>query len=318
MIRSITGYEMHLAPQLRVRVAPRTNGFSTALLDPLIILAPMRSYSTVVSAMLGQHPQMYSLTETHLFTCDTMWEWWTLYRENYKLLGQGLLRAVAELIMGYQTEGTIEQARRWILRRLTWPTAEVFRALARRVDPSVLIDKSPLMVKSMRHLQRAHAEFPRARFLHLTRHPVTFGYSYLKFFESLGIRLTVDPQVVWHTQHSTILAFLETVPESQQLRIRGEDVLASPDQHLARIANWIGLRTSPDAIQQMKHPEQSPFANIGPTNAPLGGDPAFLNNPKLHPGVHKSPSLQGSLPWRRDGGKFTAEVRAIAEQFGYD
>jgi hypothetical protein len=285
--------------------------------DPLIILAPMRSYSTVVSAMLGQHPQMYSLMETHLFTCEKMWEWWRLYREKNKVLGQGLLRVIAELVMGYQSEATIEQARLWILRRLAWPTSQVFRALAMRVTPSVLIEKSPLTVNRLENLQRIQAAFPRARFLHLTRHPLEFGRSYLKFFENMGIPVKADPQAVWHRQHSTILIFLATVPREQQLRIRGEDVLDAPDQHLTKIAAWMGVQTSPDAIEKMKHPERSPFAGFGPRNAPMGGDPQFFSDPTLHCVKAKRLSLDVSLPWRQDGQGFTVQVQDMAQKLGY-
>jgi hypothetical protein len=37
---------------------------------PLVILAPGRSYTSVVCTMLGQHPQMYNLPELHLFACE--------------------------------------------------------------------------------------------------------------------------------------------------------------------------------------------------------------------------------------------------------
>jgi hypothetical protein len=321
MSRSGVALEMHREEDVRpvgCKLSPKGHATVTVLTAPLIILAPMRSYSTVVSAMLGQHPQMYSLLETHLFTCDTMRQWWSCYRNNHKLMGHGLLRAIAELIMGCQSEVTIELARRWIVRRLAWRTADVFRVLARRVDPLVLIDKSPLIVNRAEHLDRALTEFPKARFLHLTRHPLGFGRSFLKFFEDLGTSAAADPQVVWHRQHSNILNFLATVPQCQQLRMRGEDLLAAPDCHLAEIADWIGVRTTPDAINKMKHPEESPFACFGPANALWGGgDSYFFRDPKLHSSKVKVSSLEGPLPWRRDGGEFSTEVRELAQQLGY-
>jgi Sulfotransferase family len=287
----------------------------TAMTAPLIILAPMRSHSTVAAAMLGRHPQMYSLPETHLFLCDTMRRWWGKFAETN--LSHGLLRSVAELILGRQSETTVELARRWILRRLAWSTTDVFRVLAGRVDPSVLIDKSPLIVNRWEHLQRVLTAFPSARFLHLTRHPVGYGHSILRFFEKRS-PIEVDPQIVWYRQHSTILSFLATVSPNQQMRVRGEDLLATPDHHLAEIADWIGVRTDADAIDRMKHPEDSPFANFGPRNAVFGGDPKFLRDPKLHGSRVKAPTLEGSVPWRLDGIGFTTSVADLGRKFGYE
>ena len=38
--------------------------------QPLFILAPPRSFTTVTSAMIGQHPEMYGLPETNLFVAE--------------------------------------------------------------------------------------------------------------------------------------------------------------------------------------------------------------------------------------------------------
>jgi hypothetical protein len=291
---------------------------AVAITEPLFILAPMRSYSTVAAAMLGQHPQMYSTLETHLFSCDTMAQWWVVYRtEGIQPLAHGLLRAIAELIMGGQSEATIALARLWVLCRLAWPTTEVFRVLAREVDPAILIDKSPTVVNRLEHLQRVHAAFPRARFLHLTRHPLGFGRSFLKFFEEFGVKVMTDPQILWHRQHSNILYFLATLSPAQHLRVRGEDLLANPNQYLAEISDWLGVRSDRDAIDRMMHPERSPFASLGPPNALFGGDPHFFRDPRLHRLKAEAPKLDGPLPWRGDGAGFTPAVRDLARQFGY-
>ena len=40
--------------------------------DPLIILSPPRSFSSVISTMIGQHPQIYGFPELHLFSGETL------------------------------------------------------------------------------------------------------------------------------------------------------------------------------------------------------------------------------------------------------
>jgi hypothetical protein len=107
------------------------------------------------------------------------------------------------------------------------------------------------------------------------------------------------------------------VPPDQQLQVRGEDLLSDPDTHLRAIASWMGLRTDLQAIEMMKHPEQSPYAFLGPRGARFGNDRLFLQDPVLRPGRVKSQELDGPLSWRADGEGLLPEVKALAREFGY-
>lgn len=325
--------------------------------DPLIILGPPRSFTSVVCAMLGQHPQMYGLPEMNLFICEKMLLWWLLLSRGTTIGAHGLLRVIAQINWGIQTEATISQARRWVRQRLRYSTGDVFMEVAERMSPLVLVDKSPITVERMEGMQRALRIFPGAKFLHLLRHPLGHGQSVVKVLEEFpkfspwprgleelmttkrppqgvakGPRRTsdlnglldlstdpptLDPQMRWYKLHSNILAFLAIVPPEQQMQVRGEDLLTEPDHHLREIASWIGLRVDAKAVEAMKHPERSPFACLGPSNAKMGNDPNFLQRPALRTGQANAQSLEGPLPWRRDGLGFRTEVRALAQQFGY-
>jgi hypothetical protein len=94
--------------------------------------------------------------------------------------------------------------------------------------------------------------------------------------------------------------------------------LADPDPYLTQIAEWLGLRTDKEAIEEMKHPERSPYAGFGPINAVAGNDPNFLSDPRLRPyRPKKAPSLEGPLSWRPDQKGFPPEVIQLATEFGY-
>src|SRR5262249_41021505 len=145
--------------------------------------------------------------------------------------------------------------------------------------------------------------FPAAVFLHLVRHPRGHGESvirYLKGRRRLGpvprshwlLHLAsfphdsgelseMDPQRGWLALHSNICKFLENVPAAQKMRVRGEDLLTDRDHGLAKICEWVGLRTDPAAIDAMMHPERSPFACYGPAGANFGNDRSFLKHPAL-------------------------------------
>src|SRR5215471_9146479 len=77
---------------------------------PLFILAPPRSFTSVVCAMLGQHPQMYGLPELHLFAAETVRDRTRLAEQKDFNIHHGLLRVIAQLYFGEQSEVTVRAA----------------------------------------------------------------------------------------------------------------------------------------------------------------------------------------------------------------
>ena len=296
--------------------------------DPVIILAAPRSFTSVVCAILGQHPEMYGLPEVNLFVAETMRERKGILAER-RFFEHGLLRVVAQLLAGEQTVKTIALARKWLEMRLNRTCVAVFQELAEKVDPRILVDKSPRTITQCEYLQRVRRAFPKARFIHLVRHPRSQGESLWKLGGPLAANglgaldygthpPTLDYQKAWFSLNITVVTFLNSLPKEQQMRIRGEDVLADVEAHLRNIALWLGLRTDNAAIEMMKHPERSPYACLGPVNARFGNDPKFLRASELRPGRGPNRlSLAGALSWRRDGGGFSPEVKELAWEFGY-
>ena len=312
--------------------------------SPLIILAAPRSFSSVISTMIGQHPQMYGFPELELFGARTVAEWWRLCASATFPRSHGTLRAIAQLYFGEQTERTVKLARGWLLRRCHWTTGFLFEMLALKVYPLKLVEKSTTSVYRMESLQRAYRLFPDARFIHLVRHPRGHGESVMKFIRerqklnplptghwllklasfpgletecrSVG-QDVLDPQRGWYVLNSTICEFLKTVPQAQRLTVQGEDLLTNTEQGMRSIANWLGIRADSDAIVEMMHPERSPFACFGPPGARYGNDLLFLEDPRLRPARARTQSLEEPLSWRADNLGFLAPVKELAKQFGY-
>jgi hypothetical protein len=286
---------------------------------PLIVLGPPRSFTSVVSTMLGQHPDMYALPETNLFAAETLGEWWRL-REILPWRGAGLLRSVAELRFGDQSEAAVRETERWVVRRADWPTGVAFRALRSWVRPRVLVEASPRTSAHPAHLARLRRWAPRARYLHLVRHPGDQSDSLAKLVTASAPFLPVHALQraaaitgqTWLEHHVNISRFLASVPARQSLRVRGEEVLDDPDSELRRIASWLWLRCDDDVIEAMKHPESSPFAGFGPPGARFGNDPSFLRDPVLRKRANGA-ALRRSGPHAR----LASEVEALALQFGY-
>ena len=311
---------------------------------PLFILAPPRSFTSIVCAMLGQHPQLYGLPETNLFGADTMEQWWARASQATYQAAGGLLRTVAQLYFGSQSEWTVRMARQWLRNRSEVTTDFIFKVVADKVFPLILVEKSPSTVSSLQNLRRMRDNFPNSRFIHLLRHPRGYSESVMGLLDEerkrgpipsnhwlLQIssqasgqprasgpeRPVLDPQFSWYARHRTICDFLRTIPLDAQMRVRGEELLAGPDRVLPEITGWMGLRSDASAIEAMKHPECSPYAFFGPPEAHYGNDASFLRDPSLRPGRARAHHLEGPLGWRSDGQGFSDEVTGLAREFGY-
>ena len=306
---------------------------------PLFVLAPVRSFTSVICAMLGQHPQLYALPETNLLCAETVgMRLASAERSTHRSILHGLLRAVAQLQFGAQSATSVRLAREWLEARAEFPTELLFQCLMERVAPRVVIEKSPSMVVDA-CLRRTNEKFPAARFMHLVRHPRGHGDSVLKAIADDEQRgplaptnwlLKVashrpdggndgarDPQHWWYAHNLVIQDFLRAVPADRQLRVRGEDILSDPDTYLRAIASWLGVRTDDAVIEAMKHPENSPYAFVGPPGARFGNDRFFLERPALRPGRAKVEGLDAPLDWGNGTHGLTPEVKALATDFGY-
>lgn len=305
---------------------------------PLFILAPPRSFTSVVCGVIGQHPEIFGVPELNLFRSETVEEYLTGRAKGqdgrrspfWRLMRfDGTLRAVAQLYAGEQTLNAVDLAQRWLQRRVHLSTAAVVRELCDRVSPLILLDKSPSYVRRRVYLQRILDGFPDARFIHLLRHPRGVCDSIMKSevgpltalflgaIDETDDGPTPDPQLLWLNSHLNILRFLEDVPPAQWMRIRGEDFLGNLEPEAAAVCRWLDIDDSAQSVEAMKHPEHSPFACLGPATARLGGDPTFLQAPHLRPFTAKALSLDGPLGWRPDGAGFNEDVRALAGRFGY-
>jgi hypothetical protein len=140
---------------------------------------------------------------------------------------------------------------------------------------------------------------------------------FVNSIDFLEDRAIVEPQFAWHDFNVNILNFLDTIPAGRQMRIRGEDVMNDPPRHLGAICRWLGLREDADAIDEMMHPERSPFACFGPLDAMFGNDPNFLSGPSFRPHKVRMPALDQPVPWRPDGQALKPEVVALAHELGY-
>ncbi|MFP5307652.1 MAG: sulfotransferase [Gammaproteobacteria bacterium] len=183
--------------------------------DPIFILAAPFSGASFLAAVLGSHPQLYAVPELNLFMADRVGELLGIYAAGQGTHGQGLLRAVAELECGGQSDAGVDGARAWLRARADWPVAGLLDALVARVAPRRLFvpdTETPLRAAD---LCRLRAAAPRAQLVQLLRHPYSACAAHAAWlrerlfvpadFKDHSTRPPLlDPQLGWFRAHRTI------------------------------------------------------------------------------------------------------------------
>ena len=104
----------------------------------LIILSSPRSFSSIVSTMVGQHPQMYGFPELNLFTAETIADFLKYHERLKKILYlDGLIRTLAQLNSGSQSSITVLEARTWLAERQDWTTQKLCDYLLEKINPKI-------------------------------------------------------------------------------------------------------------------------------------------------------------------------------------
>jgi Sulfotransferase family len=295
--------------------------------SPVFVLATARSYSSVVATMIGQHPQCASLPELKLFAYPTIGEleaslprFWSDQGITHR--SPGLVRAVAQLQFNNQQAESLASARAWLRDRSDWEGSQVLDSLLEVLAPRTAVEKSPENVVTNDSLNRLAFSYPNARYVHLTRHPVTTQRSLEQHLDRMipGFALPDQPMsgiASWVEIQCRILRFTSTIPARSFIRVRAEDVLNDSRSQLRSIAQWLGVRADEDAIESMMHPEYSPFARPGDAATGIvgGHDPNFLRDPI----PRRAPELRALL--RPEGWVNNAELWQmtvdVADRLGY-
>jgi hypothetical protein len=299
-------------------------GRSGSVPTPVFLLSPARSCSSVVCNMLGSHPDLYAFPELRLFMGDTIEPAlrlppgdpgrWVAFARS------GLIRSVAQLVFGSQAPSDVDAALAWLDERKNAAPQDIYDLLRSRVAPLIAIEKSPETSLVPANLRRCVDAYPRARFVHLVRHPISTIASMIAHWRQGDwiARRRPLPMVAarsWFGSHRLICSLQGELPADRFLRIRAEDALSRPHQECSRFASWLGLRFDDDAAAAMLHPERSPYAFFGPESAPGGNDPGFLRNPSLR-AAHLEEPDRFPAEWEIGAVERQAIAR-LAAYFGY-
>lgn len=295
---------------------------------PIFILAPARSFSTVTTALLGGHPEIYAFPELLLFTAPTVGEVLDQVQKGpnrnpvyIQARVSGIYRAIAAAREGDQSAAAISRARCWLQHCRDWPTRQLMDHLLRLVSPRVGLEKSPETVNSDGALASCLEAYPGARYLHLTRHPVTSQRSMQKHHQETLVKplppraLVATCASAWYLAHRRIRRALRQLPDEQWIQVRAEDLLRTPNIWLPQILSWLGLRHDEMIISRMLQTELWEFGGRGPTNDLFGGDPSFIRSPTLRPVTSPGPVTFDSS-WALPD-EMCRRMTALARDLGY-
>ncbi len=304
----------------------------------LVVLSPGRSFSTVLSAMLGLHPNVLALPETCLFARDTMRQY--IDDLGFGLFEAGLVHAISRLYFADRPNSR-DLARHWIRDRRDVTTRSVFEELAERAGRAIVVEKTPILTTKLAHMRRVDTWFgDSARYLHLVRHPHTFGLSLLETAAAMQRHATtetadhwfrddesifsllrapgsaeLDPERPWVARNTYIESFLDEIPDHRWMRVRGEDILSNPAAGLIHLCAWLGAPITPVTLEGMLQPETWEFAT-GPPGA-SGGDRKFFQDPTLRTIDKQLDSTSSPVPWFADGRTLTEAGKTLARRYGY-
>jgi hypothetical protein len=304
---------------------PADGGFRD---NPVFLLAPARSYSTVTIALLAGHPDLYGLPETDLFAEATLGEIGN--GTPGRLTGQGwqhsqppgLVRAIAQLHDGQQDAAAIQRAIEWLRARAAAPSTSIMDHVLQLVHPQTAVEKSPSTVGSARALARCMRAYPNARYLHLTRHPVSSVQSMNAHWSGRLLPAEIPQEQrlrgclhYWYSSHLRITQALRDVPQHRWRRLRAEDVIGNPSAWLPHVLDWLALESDETIIDRMLHTQKWEFA-AWDTQAGFGGtDPKFSRDPQLRAAPPPEPDVID--PSWEISGEIRVRICALAHYIGY-
>lgn len=262
--------------------------------DPVFVLAPARSYSTITIALLAGHPRLYGLPETNLFTGATLGEIGNgaMGRLAGWQHGQppGLVRAIAQLHEGRQDPVAIRRAVEWLTARAGASSITIMDHLLGLVHPRAAVEKSPSTVLSARALTRCVQAYPNARYLHVTRHPVSSQRSMNAHWNTpwFPAELPQEQRVrwclhFWYSSHLRIIQLLRGMPQDRWRRLRAEDLAGAPKAMLPPVLDWLALDHDDAIIDRMLRTQLWEFAAWDASAGSGGADPKFSRDPRLRP-----------------------------------
>lgn len=319
---------------------------------PVIILASRGSQGSYLASLLGAHPDLYAAPHINLLPFEFGWQYLTYCTLPRDTNAHGLLRMVAQALIGEQTMQSIQAARRWMNVRRHRKTIDIYHELGSLVAPQRLVDYSPLYAQNLDAMRRATAAFPDALVIHLTSnpksqaealvpaiwqtvlssqeywgdrgpsHPCMDSYELGEQFIDWSVHPPVlDPQFAWYRTQNAARQLFEELPDSRCLRMTSEQLMTDPKAVLKTVLPRLGVSHSAKTMTQMLKDDDCMFSKPGPFGTVVGVDYEMLGKSVRdmtgQGGAENPIDPDAPLTWRGDNDVFQPQVIDLARELGY-
>jgi hypothetical protein len=291
-----------------IRAAGRTNP------PAVFILAPPRSGTTLLAAMLGGHPDLFVAPELNLFGFDRMGHRRDECQDAASVWLDGTIRAVMN-IYGLSADDAVARVKRAEHANVT--VAEQVAALQSAIAPRLLVDKSPAYGLRLETLRQIEATVRSARYVHLSRHPAAMIRSFAEHhMDQIYLNGDTLPpreagEAVWVITHRNILQFLGSVASDRQVHVRYEDLVLEPEREMHRVSDALGREFHAAMLNPYGAGSCERLAGVHPQSKPLG-DPRFLTFNRI-----TDERIQDTRN-RDEIESLGAPARSVARSLGYD
>ena len=244
------------------------------------ILSSPRSGSTLLSAMLARHTQLFSPPELHLLPFNTLGD--RQQQLGLSHLGEGLQQALMVLkqLDATESQTLIEQ---WEKQQLSIP--EIYNILQKLAGKRLLIDKSPTYANQYSTLERSEAIFTEAKYIHLVRHPyaVIESFHRLRMDRLLGVS-DRDPyqlaEAIWAKSNQNILDFSAHLPPERYHLLHYEDLVTQPQSVMQKVCDFLAIPF--DASLLRPYDGKDRLGGVHKASLSVG-DPNFRKHNQIEP-----------------------------------
>jgi Sulfotransferase family len=230
------------------------------MLKSFIVCAP-RTRSTLLTAVLGSHPDICALPEMN-WAYNTIGELlkFGLSSESHSFMLDGPIRAIAKILGKSEDTLTCAEALRFLMNNQNMSILHLMDILHKHSGKKVLIEKSPSS-------SLIDTNYPNVKYILLSRSD-----------DLIKEGLKEMPNITHFMDEETILMrsqqSLNWLRENREyIDVDAEDFIKNTEEVLIKICHFLEIE-----YVEMKS-ENWAFAKRGVWFAEYGGDPIFMNNP---------------------------------------
>ena len=226
-------------------------------LPPVFILGSPRSGTTLFTLMLKQQPQIAIPYESH-FIVPVVKKWGGVTANDFPSVRQEILEEIfsSAYVRDWHPEISRQQVDLQKCNNLSTLIDAVFMAYATNSSKQRWGDKTP---GYLTHADTLYHLFPHSKFVHLVRDGRDASLSLLK----THFRPDNFLSAIEHWQRNVTIArkMLAMLDSDQQMEIRYEDLVESPQSTLAAVCDFLDLEFQPDMLENFGENVESKVGN---------------------------------------------------------